>query len=172
MRFLRQASAFAAFVLTLQAAPSWAAKVDADDEEKPWVEVEVQLPDFPEDQNLIPFSVGAVSDPRFLIDGSSISVAADGVIRYTLIATSSAGAQNISFEGMRCATAERRPYAFGRPDKTWSKARSNQWVKIRGSSNNHFVELFTNYFCAIGAPQIASGDDARRVLLSGGHGRR
>lgn len=168
MRFLRQAGVFAVLVLALQASSSLAAKNDFDEEEKPWVEAEVQLPVFPESQNLIPFTVGAISDTRFLIDGDSLSVESDGVIRYTLIVISSAGAQNISFEGVRCSTVERRSYAFGRSDKTWSKARSNQWTKIRGNTNNHFVELYTNYFCTIGMPIIASGDDARRVLRNGG----
>ena len=136
---------------------------DNDVEETPWKEIEAKLPLSPEDENLIPFKVGPATDMRFTIDGKSISVDSDDVIRYTLVTISPSGAKTISYEGMRCATAERRLYAFGRADRTWSKARNAQWLKIRGGSNNHVVELFTNYFCR-SSSVVVNADDARRVL--------
>lgn len=141
---------------------------DSEFDEKPWAEIEIQLPAFPEVENLIPFRVGYHTETKYLIDGNSLSVGADSVIRYTLVVISAAGAKNISYEGLRCATGERRLYAFGRSDKTWSKARGNQWVGVRGGSNNHYVDLAANYFCVIGAPDVQTADDARRVLRRGG----
>ncbi len=146
---------FFALALTTLSVHSLADGFDNEYEEKPWAEIEVQLPAFPEQVNLIPFQVGAMADTKYLIDGNSLSVGADGVFRYILVVIS-------------CATAERRFYAYGRPDKTWSKAKSNQWVKIQGSTNNHHVELYSNYFCAIGAAYVRNADEARRVLRSGG----
>ncbi len=157
-----------ALVLLLAAPPAVAAGFDNDYEEKPWAEIEVQLPAYPEKENLISFEVGAKDDSQYLIDGNSFSLGADGVMRFTLVVISSAGARNISYEGMRCATSERRFYAFGRSDKTWSKARGNQWVKIKGDSNNHHVELYSNYFCTVGTAAIGNRDDALKVLRSGG----
>ena len=139
-------------------------RFDDEFETAPWTEIEVNLPAFPEQETFIPFTVGAVSDKHFFIDEKSLSVGSDAVIRYALVIISAAGARNISYEGMRCATGERRLYAFGRPDKTWSKARNNQWIKIRGSTNQHHVELFTNYFCTIGAHTISTAEDARQTL--------
>lgn len=159
---------FFALALTLLSAHSLADGFDNEYEEKPWAEIEVQLPAFPEPINLIPFQVGAMADNKYLIDGNSLSVGSDGVLRFTLVVISSAGAQNITYEGLRCATAERRFYAYGRSDKTWSKARSNQWGKIQGSTNHHHVELYSNYFCTVGAAYIRNADDARRVLRNGG----
>jgi len=157
------------FSFVLQSVSSWASGFDNDFEEKPWVEIEVQLPAFPQNENLVPFTVGAASDTQFKIDSKSLSVGDDAVIRYTLIVDSSAGAENISYEDMRCTTGERRFYASGRSDGTWSKARNTQWTKIQGTSNNHHVELFVNYFCNTGAPTIASPDDALRALRNGGY---
>jgi len=141
---------FFSLALTSLSAHSLADGFDNEYEEKPWAEIEVQLPAFPEQINLIPFQVGAMADTKYLIDGNSLSVGSDGVLRYSLVVISSEGAQNITYEGLRCATAERRFYAYGRSDKTWSKARSNQWVKIQGSTNNHHIELYSNYFCPVG----------------------
>ena len=148
--------------------PLLAANFDGDYEEKPWSEIEVQLPAFPEQNNLIQFQVGAVFDTKFMVDGASLSIGSDGVLRYTVVVESSSGARNVSYEGMRCATAERRFYAFGQPDKTWSKAKSNQWVKIRGTTNNHHVELFTTYFCSSGPSAIRDASDMLKVLRQGG----
>lgn len=159
---------FFALALTLLSAYSWADDFDNEYEEKPWAEIEVQLPSFPEQINLIPFQVGAMADTKYFIDGNSLSVGSDGVYRYTLVVISSEGAKNITYEGLRCTTVERRFYAYGRSDNTWSKARSNQWGKIQGSTNNHHVELYKNYFCPIGAAYVSTADDARRMLRSGG----
>lgn len=144
--------------------------VEFDDEydESPWAEIEIQLPPYPVAENMISFNVGAIAGASFSIDSESLSVGGDGVIRYTLEVVSSSGARNVSYEGMRCKTGEWRFYASGRPDKTWSKARSNQWVRIRGTSNNHHVELFSNYFCPAGSSAVGSAEDARRSLQSGG----
>ena len=140
---------------------------DNEFDEKPWAEIEVQLPVFPKKENLIPFKVGSVSDTQYFIDQESISIGSDEVIRYSLVVISSAGAQSISFEGMRCATGERRVYAFGRSDNTWSKARSNKWIRLHGGGNQHHVALFSDYFCAVGERAILSPADAFRLLRYG-----
>lgn len=149
--------------------PGLALSAGASDEfeEEPWVESAVQLPAFPEKENLIPFQVGPVSDKQFLIDEKSISVGDDGVIRYTLVVVSDAGARSISFEGMRCTTRERRLYAFGRADSTWSKARSDKWIAIRGSSSQYPVALYADYLCAAEASVIYSPAEVVRRLRYG-----
>ncbi len=140
---------------------------DNDVEEVPWQEIEAKLPPFPEDENLIPFKTGPVTDMRFTIDGKSISVDSDEVIRYTLVTISPSGAKTISYEGMRCSTTERRTYAFGRADKTWSKPRSSKWVSIRGGADSWYVALARDYFCTIGESAILNPDHAIRVLQRG-----
>ncbi|MQY52263.1 CNP1-like family protein [Rhodocyclus gracilis] len=146
-----------------------AADFDDDYDVKVWEEIEAKLPAPPKDSSLIAFFVSASSANRFQVDGDSISVGADGVIRYTLVVTSASGVRNVSYEGIRCETAERRLYAFGRADGAWSKARGNMWVKIQNSSlNRQHAALFTEYFCPIGNP-VADADEARKALLAGGH---
>ena len=85
---------------------------------KPWTEVEVVLPPYPQEADLLSFRVGAVRDTQFMVDTKSVSIGSDGVVRYTLVVIGSGGARNVSYEGLRCATGERRFYAFGRLDKT------------------------------------------------------
>lgn len=142
---------------------------DEDPDAKPWAEGGVEFPAFPKESGLVEFKVGSRTDMRFLIDGETISVGSDGVIRYALLVVSAQGARSVSYEGMRCETGERRSYAFGRTDGTWSKARGDRWVPIRGDSNNHHVELYVNYLCTNGLPQVMTPEAARRVFSRGGY---
>lgn len=167
LRGLSKGCCMAALSLCLVAQPVLSAGFDDESEEKPWAEIDVQLPAFPEKGNLIPFLVGSVSDKQFLIDEKSISVGSDGVIRYTLVVVTEAGAQNISYEGMRCSTRERRLYAFGRDDKTWSKSRNEKWLRIQGGSNQYPVALYADYFCLADAGVIYRAEDAVRRLRTG-----
>jgi hypothetical protein len=70
------------------------------------------LPPFPakpDERNLLAFSVNASAPGRFLLDGKSLTVGEDGEIRYVLVARSSSGANNATFEGIRCNTKETAP---------------------------------------------------------------
>lgn len=141
---------------------------DAEAQQKRPQEVEVPWPAFPQPENLTPFVVSATTENTFMIDGASLSVGGDRVVRYTLVIISSSGAQNVSYEAMNCLTGERRLYALGRADKTWSKARNDQWEKIRENTlNRHHAALFSEYFCPLGIP-TQTADDLRQSLRSGG----
>lgn len=137
---------------------------DFDDQEKPWQEIAVQLPAPPAQENLLPFSVSATATQSFAIDAKSVSVGADGVVRYTLVATSQAGAKNVSYEGIRCATYERKLYAFGQPDGSWSRSRRDQWERINtNASNRQHAALFKDYFCNEKTVAGNADDIVRRI---------
>ena len=106
-------------------------------------EDEVKLPPFPNADSLIEFRVEARGDFRFFVDPASISVATDGAVRYTLVARSGSGVENISYEGIRCSTREQRVYAFANADKTWRTV-STAWRPVQ--QRWHFT-LRREYFC-------------------------
>lgn len=119
-----------------------------DDEQKPWEEIAVQLPAPPAPENLAVFDTGPLSAYTFAVDTKSVTVGGDGVVRYTLVATSRGGARNVSYEGIRCATYERKLYAFGRPDGSWSRSRRDQWERIQSyGANPQHAALFKDFFC-------------------------
>lgn len=145
------------------------ADFDEDYEAKKWEEIEVQLPAAPRQQDLVAFYVSAATDNRFFVDQASISVGGDGVVRYTLVVLTAGGVKNVSFEGMRCETRERRLYAFGRADGTWSRSRNNQWERVREAVNNrHHAALFQEYFCPDGM-MVRNVEEARELLRRGGY---
>jgi hypothetical protein len=134
------------FVASVQAQSPF--EEDFDDAEKPWQEIAAQLPAAPKQENLLPFYVGPTATQKFEIDLSSVQLGEDGVIRYVLVATSPSGAKNISFEGIRCETDERKLYAFGRPDGSWSRSRRDRWEEIDSAARNRqHAALAYDYFC-------------------------
>lgn len=135
-------------VLLLLSLPAHAGLFGIDPEEKkPWVEGETVLPAYPVTQNLLPFEVSATRN-QYFVDANSISVGKDGVIRYTVVVNTPGGATNISFEGMRCETGERRLYAYGHPDRTWSKAQTALWQEINFAYGHSYQKvLYEDYFC-------------------------
>jgi hypothetical protein len=134
-------------ILTLALLPgSFAHAADQEEDDKEWHEVVLQLPEAPKPENLLNFYKSP--SQSFAIDTKSLTVATDGTIRYSLVATSAGGAKNISYEGLRCQTYEVKLYAFGRPDGTWSRSRRNQWDGITNTgANKQHAALFSDYFC-------------------------
>lgn len=141
-----------------------------DDPDTPkWQEEETSLPDFPRAEDFLEFYVSAVTPNHFYIDAKSISVGGDGVVRYALIAKTSGGATNISFEGVRCDVREYRLYATGRADGTWVKARTSEWRPIENKPvNRHHASLSRDYFCPNSMP-IRNADEGRQALKLGKH---
>jgi hypothetical protein len=131
----------------------------------PPVEQQVALPAYPREADLIEFFVSAASDFRFFVDGRSLSVEKD-LIRYTLVARSSAGTQNISYEGMRCQSIEVRTYAIGR-NGAWTGT-PGPWRAIEPRSVQRWHNaLYREYFCPQREP-VASARRAVDALRSGG----
>ena len=138
-------------------------RADLEDEDantKLWRELEVKLPPYPKFGNMIAFDVSAASNNRFYIDPESISVGSDGVVRYTVVVRSPGGAENISYEGIRCETREQKYYAFGRRDGTWANARSDEWryIVYKDINRQHGV-LYLDYFCPDKKKPVGSPKD-------------
>ena len=142
------------------------ADFEEDYEKKNWKEIEIQLPAAPRAENLIPFYVSAATTNQFLIDGSSLSVDVDGVVRYVMVVVSPEGARSVTYEGMRCEAKERRIYASGHADGTWAKSRRNEWVRIQdATANRQHAALFLEYFCP-GGVIVNNPEQARAALRS------
>lgn len=136
-------------------------------EERDWQEADFKLPALPKDDALIEFFVSAASRFRFFIDPASISVGTDGVVRYTLVARSPAGAENVSYEGIRCKDRSYKVYALGQ-GATWSRARSD-WKRIEPNSVQRWHQaLQREYFCPFKF-QVPTAAEAVEYLRRGGH---
>ena len=130
-------------------------------------DAQVALPDYPAAARLVEFDMNNAGDFHYYIDSATLSVdRKEGIVRYVLVARSSSGVQNVTYEGLRCETAEHRFYAFGRPDGTWSRSRAD-WRPLQQGQPLQRV-LYADYFC----PQkvaILDAAEGVRALREGGH---
>jgi hypothetical protein len=154
------AAVFALSLITVANAQS-RYEQDSDDQEASWQEAAIQLPPAPQPENLLPFYVSETATQTFAIDAKSLTIGSDGVIRYTLVARSASGAKNISYEGIRCQSFEKKRYAFGREDGTWSLSRRGQWERIvRNAANRQHATLALDYFCQ----NLTIADNVEKIL--------
>lgn len=138
-------------------------------EDDEWKEMGTTPPPYPVSAALVRFPTSWTTH-EVLIDTATINIAADSIVRYTLVIKTSGGAENVSYEGLRCETGERRAYAFGRRDGTWAVARNSVWRPIVDTrANRHYFEFWRDLFCdgKVTEPRA----DILRNLLRGGRER-
>lgn len=142
-------AAVVATSVAIIAAPVYAQGNDKTGDEKVvkvWVDSPIVLPPAPATDNLLRFYSN--DNQSFFIDSKSISIAGDGSLRYTLVSTSQAGAKNVSYEGLRCDTNEKRLFAFGRADGSWSNSRRNTWDEFSNKGvNKQHSTLAWDFVC-------------------------
>ena len=118
-----------------------------------WSEISSPLPPYPQAENLAEFQIVGGTSFKFFADLTSVRVDADGVVRYTVVARSASGIENVSFEGIHCESREYKVYAFGSIDGVWMAARNPQWQSITSTSNNDLRNsLHRYYLCLKGVP--------------------
>ena len=117
-------------------------------EGKPWEEIRGALPPWPKDADLIEFELDSPSPFRYFIDSRHLSVGKDEVVRYTLVAESSGGARNVSFEGIRCKARGRyQIYAYGSRG-AFQPLPESEWTLVRNDSSDALHrELHGHFFC-------------------------
>lgn len=115
----------------------------------PWREQATALPAYPADADLLPFRVDQPALSQiFNIDAGSLSVGADGVVRYSVVIVSNSGARNVLFEGLRCATREFRTYAYGQAGQDFRPAQSDKWQPVSQVGWGGFrAVLLRDYLC-------------------------
>jgi hypothetical protein len=149
----------------LAAIASPAPAQDLDTERKQWREIEAELPAYPKAENLVPFSGGPASTHQFFVDAQSLSIGADGVVRYTLVIKTSGGAMNVTHEGIRCDERRQKTYAIGQPQGGWTRARDPDWRYIEYRTfNNHHRILHNEYLCVAGREPVQTPKEIVRLL--------
>lgn len=114
------------------------------------------------------YEVPQPSSGTYQIELNSLTLGSDEVIRMVLVQTSTTGVQNVSFEGVRCKTGERKLYAFLKSDGTWNEYHQARWQAIQNfASAKHIVTLAKNFLCA-GGGAWGSVKDIQYRLRQGG----
>jgi hypothetical protein len=111
-----------------------------------WREAQVAPPPAFKPEGLIPLEIPG-SALRFGVDPATISVGADRIVRYVVVASSSTGAMNAIYEGLRCNTGEYKVYARHTPSG-WSVAKDAQWRSLHEQPiSRHSLLIARNGAC-------------------------
>jgi hypothetical protein len=158
---MRRSSRFAALLclITVHAAAQLA------DRNPDWQESEAPKPPVPQTGNLIPIEVPG-ANLRYGVDPASVSLGADGIVRYVVVATSSTGAMNASYEGIRCNSGDFRVYARFNREGGWSPSGDVEWRPLHdGRPFRHSLTVARTGAC-MGRGANRSVDQILRDLRS------
>jgi hypothetical protein len=134
-------------------------------DEGPWKEAEITLPPYPRDQDLIRFEPTGQTTNRFYVDGASLTVDPDKVVRFALVIRSLEGATTVTYSGVKCRPGEWKDYAFGRDGRRWERDADPQWHEIEDKRiNNYEHTLAREYFCTFGAFSGGPMGDAKMLV--------
>jgi hypothetical protein len=136
-----------------------------------WKEQEAELPSWPDPGRLLEVTVNRANFPfHVYIDPESVSIGDDRVLRYTVVAVSSSGARNISYEGIRCSKRSYRRYAYG-ADEEWVPLVAESWRPLlEGGMDGYRYVLYRDYLCDLTDPFQKVEDVLRRIRYSRGPG--
>jgi len=124
-----------------------------DIEDYVWKEGSSQLPEYPQDSNLSAImGPAAYRNYKYLIDTKTLTVGADGVVRYSIVIRSSSGSDNVMFDGLRCSTSQMINYAYGYTDmnnnKKFREKKNADWKPLRSEGVTGYSSILaTDYFC-------------------------
>lgn len=131
--------------------------------ERELVDANVVLPPFPVEDNLIEVKFAGPKSFTYYLDSESVSIYESEVVRYTLIARSPSGSDNVSYEGIYCKARTYKSYAFGSAGQTWALARNPNFTPVRDlDRNNVRLAMYRDYACPYGVAQR----DADRVVTA------
>lgn len=140
-----------------------------EEDQQPWTEAQVALPTYPAGAGLIEFTLDRPTSNRFYLDSRSLSAVNDDVVRFTAVVDAQGGARSIAYEGIRCATRERRLYAVGRADGTWAIVRDSMWRSIELTGPNRYHALLYRQFLCPNRRPIQTAEEGVAALKQGSH---
>lgn len=131
---------------------------DFDAIERPWQESTIKVPKLPadDDWDTIPMDSLPATQKLALGKNSILIDKKDWVVRYWLLITSTGGAYNASYQGLRCRTRQFVTYAYGQKDQDpkVTPVKEPRWTDIgpRRRGNYHH-ELAHYIFCSDEVPR-------------------
>lgn len=127
-----------------------------------WNETEVPPPPSFDKNRLIPIEMPKYVSVKLGVDPQTISVTPDGIVRYVVVATNTAGSVSAMYEGIRCSSGEVKTYARLTSSSQWSPVPDPEW---RGLNDNlpskHAMVLAKQGVCE---GRAASGHSATAIV--------
>ena len=131
-------------------------------DEPEWAETQVPSPPAFDMKKLVALDVPGRA-LAYGVDPASIQISKkDGIVRYVMVATSTSGARNVMYEGLRCSTGEYRTYSRYSPEGEWKPVTDAQWRSVFGNMPSKHALRFAKGGACDGATSASTVD----VLVS------
>jgi hypothetical protein len=157
---LHDGAALALVCLAMGAAPAAVAQPAFDEPE--WSETQVPPPPAFDMKKLVAVDVPG-SSLAYGVDPASIQISKkDGIVRYVMVASSTSGARNVMYEGLRCSTGEFKTYSRYSPEGEWKPVADAQWRSVFGNMPSKHALRFAKTAACDGATSANTVD----VLVS------
>lgn len=127
-----------------------------------WKETDAPPPPAFDVKRLLPIEMPPYMNLKFGVDPATLMVTGDGVVRYVVVATSTGGAVNAFYEGVRCATDEAKTYARYNSG-AWHAVDASEWKRIDNMNSRYTKELAKQGLCRGRAPRASTGDMVREL---------
>lgn len=107
-----------------------------------WVEDKTPPPPaFSRDQ-LVAVDMPSYVSVKVGVDPQTLSVGADGVVRYVMVMRNSSGSVNAVYEGIRCVTDEVKTYARAGNSGQWTLVEQPQWKPVNDNMPSRHAWAF------------------------------
>lgn len=123
------------------------------------------LPPYPTGSNWVEFKPNGRTLNRYFVDGDSLSVGKDKVIRFTLLVRSDENVDNVSYVGLRCRPREWRDYAFGTPEKVWRREPEAPWRPLEARTFNNYQDSLAKDYLCVGGTMSGGPAGSEKLLL-------
>ena len=127
-------------------------------DEPEWAEKQVPPPPAFDMKKLVAVDVPG-SALAYGVDPASIQISnKDGIVRYVMVATSTSGARNVMYEGLRCSTGEFKTYSRYSPEGEWKPVTDAQWRSVFGNMPSKHALRFAKAGACDGATSASTVD--------------
>lgn len=132
-----------------------------------WKESEVPAPPAFRPDRLIYLEMPRYVSVKVGVDPETLRITDDGIVRYVVVAASSSGSLNASYEGIRCVTGEVKIYARQSAAGKWNALPDPQWKSLNGNQPSmHALALARQGVCDGRAAASYSTSEIVRKLKS------
>lgn len=107
-----------------------------------WVEDKAPPPPAFSRDKLVPVEMPSYVTLKVGVDPQTLSVGADGVVRYVMVMRNSSGSVNAVYEGIRCVSDEVKTYARAGNSGQWTLVEQPQWKPVNDNMPSRHAWAF------------------------------
>lgn len=129
-----------------------------------WQEVSVAPPSRFDAEHTLPIELAPHVSVRIGVVPASVTLGADGVLRYVAVATNPQGQRSALFEGIHCARWQVKTYAHWNPESGWHDQPNPAWRDLMASAPSLHARAIARQGACDGTSARRNADEVLHAL--------